>query len=87
MKIGKEKKKSVIFQIISEENRGNLLFPINERDEENSEINIVEGSINKKEGGNYVFYLTENIHLINIKIVKVLIKIPIKILIKIPKII
>jgi hypothetical protein len=59
-KVGHEKKKSGLFQKIRDENKGNMLFPINERDEENSEINIEEGSINKQDGGNLVFYITGN---------------------------
>ena len=58
MKFGHEKKKSDLFQKIRDENKGNMLFPINERDEENCDINIEEGSINKQNGGNLVFYIT-----------------------------
>ena len=60
----KKVKKGSLFQNIKKENKMNQLYTINEREEEkdeiNSNINIVEGSKNKNNDGGLVYYLIDD---------------------------
>ena len=59
--IEKAIKKTSLFNKLSEENKINALYPINENEEDNinTEINLIDDSIDKKGSGNFIFYLDD----------------------------